>query len=380
MEKLEKSKTTAKAEEKQSILARIKEMEDEISGTKYNKKTQGHIGLVKAKIALLKEKQEKRVASRGGGTGFSVKRSGDATVIMVGFPSVGKSTLLNAITKAKSATAAYAFTTLTCIPGLLEYKHAKIQVLDVPGIIAGAASGMGRGKEVLACAQSADLVLLIIDVFHPEHLPILQKEVYDSHLRLNKRKPTIKIVKKERGGIDMGTTVKLTKIDEATVKDIMQEFRLNNASIVLRDDVDADELIDMIEGNKRYVPAITILNKIDLVDADELERVKKLVKPDICISAEMKLNIEGLKELIFQRLGFIRVFCKEHGKKADMEEPLIMQTPATLKDVCQKLHKDFVSKFTFARVWGRSVKFDGQVIRKLEQELTDKDIVEIHTR
>jgi uncharacterized protein len=380
MEKPEKPKLTAKAEEKQSILARIKEMEDEISGTKYNKKTQGHIGLVKAKIALLKEKQEKRVASRGGGTGFSVKRSGDATVIMVGFPSVGKSTLLNTLTKAKSATAAYAFTTLTCIPGLLEYKHAKIQVLDVPGIIAGAASGMGRGKEVLACAQSADLVMLVIDVFHPEHLAILQKEVYDSHLRLNKRKPVIKIVKKERGGIDLGTTVKLTKLDEATIKDIMQEFRLNNASIVLRDDIDADELIDVIEGNKRYVPAVTILNKIDLVDKDELERVKKLVKPDICISAEMKININELKEVIFQKLGFIRVFCKEHGKKADMEEPMIMQSPTTLRDVCQKLHKDFVSKFTFARVWGKSVKFDGQVIRKLEHELTDEDIVEIHTR
>ena len=211
--------------EKQTILARIKEMEDEISATKYNKKTQGHIGLVKAKIALLKEKQEKRSAGKAKGEGFSVRRSGDATVIMVGYPSVGKSTLLNSLTKAKSQVAAYAFTTLTCIPGLLEYKHSKIQVLDVPGIISGAASGMGRGKEVLACAQSADLVLLVIDVFHPDHLPVLQKEVADAHLRLNRRKPTIKIVKKDRGGIDIGTTVKLTKIDDATIKDIMQEFR-----------------------------------------------------------------------------------------------------------------------------------------------------------
>ena len=369
-----------KQEEKQSVLQKIKELEDELSGTKYNKKSQGHIGLVKAKIALLKEKQERRMASRSGGQGFSVKRSGDATVIMVGFPSVGKSTLLNSLTKAKSATAAYAFTTLTCIPGLLEYKHAKIQVLDVPGIISGAASGMGRGKEVLACAQSADLVLLVIDVFHPEHLPILQKEVYDSHLRLNKRKPTIKIVKKERGGIDLGTTVKQTKLDEASIKEIMQEFRLNNASIVLRDDIDADELIDVIEGNKKYVPSIVILNKIDLVDPQELERVKKIVKPDICISAEMKINIDQLKELIFQRLGFMRVYCKEQGKKADMEEPMIMKSHSTLRDVCEKLHRDFVKKFKFARIWGRSAKFEGQSIRSLEHQLKDEDVVEIHTR
>ena len=369
-----------KPEEKQTILARVKELEDELSGTKYNKKSQGHIGLVKAKIALLKEKQERRIAGKGKSEGFSVRRSGDATVIMVGYPSVGKSTLLNSLTKAKSQVAAYAFTTLTCIPGLLEYKHSKIQVLDVPGIISGAASGMGRGKEVLACAQSADLVMLVVDVFHPDHLPILRKEVSDAHLRLNKRKPTIKIVKKDRGGIDIGTTVKLTKIDKETIEDIMREFRLNNASVVLRDDIDADDLIDVIEGNKKYVPAITILNKIDLVDSAELERVKRIVMPDICISAELKINIEELKELIFERLGFMRVFCKEQGKKADMDVPLIMREGSTIRDVCDKLHRDFVKKFKFARVWGKSAKFDGQVIRSLDHQFKDEDIAEIHVR
>jgi ribosome-interacting GTPase 1 len=108
--------------------------------------------------------------------------------------------------------------------------------------------------------------------------------------------------------------------------------------------------------------------------------VKKLVKPDICISAEMKINIDNLKELIFQRLGFMRVFCKEVGKKADMGEPMIMKSGSNLRDVCEKLHRDFVSKFTFARIWGKSAKFDGQGIRSLDHQLKDEDIVEIHTR
>ena len=368
-----------KPEEKQSILQRVRELEEELSTTKYNKSSQHHVGLVKAKIALLKEKQERRIAGKGKTEGFSVKRSGDATVIIVGYPSVGKSTLLNALTNAKSEVAAYAFTTLTCIPGLLDYKHAKIQVLDVPGIISGAASGLGRGKEVLACAQSANLVMLIVDVFHPEHLPILHKEVYDSHLRLNKRKPTIKIVKKERGGVDIGSTVKLTKLDEGTITGIMKEFRLNNASIVIRDDVDADELIDVIEGNKKYVPAITVLNKIDLVDARELERVKRIVQPDICISAEQGINIGELKDLLFERLRFIRVYCKQQGKKADMDVPLIMLKGSTIKEMCEKLHRDMVRKFRFARIWGRSAKFAGQSIRSLEHKLQDEDVVEVHT-
>jgi small GTP-binding protein len=51
-----------------------------------------------------------------------VLKSGDARVAMIGFPSVGKSTLLSSVTKTESVQAAYEFTTLTCIPGVIEYK------------------------------------------------------------------------------------------------------------------------------------------------------------------------------------------------------------------------------------------------------------------
>ena len=359
---------------------RVKDLEEELSTTKYNKRTQSHIGLVKAKLAKIKEEYQKKAASKGKGEGFTVKRSGDATAIIVGFPSVGKSTLLNAITNANSPVAAYAFTTLTCIPGLLEYNYAKIQVLDVPGIVEGAATGRGRGKEVLACAQSADLVIILLDVYDPSHLDVVKREIYDTGLRLNQKLPQVKISKKARGGIDIGLTVKLTKIDQETIKNILKEFRLENSSIVIREDITDDQLIDVIEGNKKYVPGITVLNKIDMVDEDELKRIKSIVKPDICISAENKVNTEELKDLIFKRLEFMRVYCKEAGKKADMNVPMIMRRNNTLRDMCTKLHKDFVSKFKFARIWGKSAKFEGMILRKLEHVLQDNDIVEIHLK
>lgn len=77
----------------------------------------------------------------GAGDGFEARKAGDARVALIGFPSVGKSTLLNKITGTQSETGAYEFTTLTCIPGVIEYNGSRIQLLDLPGIIEGAAEG-----------------------------------------------------------------------------------------------------------------------------------------------------------------------------------------------------------------------------------------------
>ncbi len=361
-------------------MEQIAELEKELTNTKYNKRTQGHIGLVKAKIAMLKDKERARSSGGAKGLGYSVRKTGDASVIMIGFPSSGKSTLLNAITNANSPVAAYEFTTLNVVPGLLEHKHAKIQVLDVPGIVKGAAMGRGRGKEVLAVMQNADLVIFIVDVFRPEALDVLEQEVYDANIRVNQRKPDIKIVKKSRGGISIGKTVFCPDLDNKTIEGICKEMRLNNVDIVIRTPINADQFIDVIEGTKHYLPGIVVLNKIDAISVEEVYAVKAKIKPDICISADKRINTEMLKDMIFDRLSLMRVYCKQIGKKADMDVPLIMKKGSTLKDMCNKLHKDFVEKFRFAKIWGTSVKFNAQPIQKLKHVIQDKDIVELHMR
>ena len=113
---------------------------------------------------------------------------------------------------------------------------------------------------------------------------------------------------------------------------------------------------------------------------EKLELLKQKLNPDALTSADLGIGIDELKDLIYKKLNFIRIYLKEVRKKADLEEPLIMQDGCTIGKVCAKLHRDFITKFRYARVWGKGAKFPGQRFKKLDKKLQDKDILEIHLR
>lgn len=138
------------------ITEKIKEIEAEMARTQKNKATEHHLGMLKAKLAKLRAQLLNPEKGPGGkGEGFEVSKYGDARIALIGFPSVGKSTILSCLTETESLQAAYEFTTLTCIPGVIHHQGAKLQLLDLPGIIEGAAQGKGRGRQVVAVARTA---------------------------------------------------------------------------------------------------------------------------------------------------------------------------------------------------------------------------------
>lgn len=361
------------------IPEKIKAIEDEMARTQINKATEHHIGLLKAKIAKLKREQEDRATKKSGAKsdGFDVRRTGDATVVFIGLPSVGKSTLLNKLTGAKSEVGAYQFTTLTVVPGIMEYRGAKIQMLDLPGIIKGASSGKGLGKRILSVARSADLVLLVLDVFQPYHEKVLMDELGNIGIRLNRLPPNITIEKSGMGGIAVAQQVKLTSITEKHLRDILHIYGITSARVVIREDVTSEQLADHIAGNISYAKAITVLNKIDLVDAEFLADFKSNLKTEIVdVSANTDLNLDILKETIYQKLKFIRIYMRPKGGETDFEEPLIARAGDTVEDVCNKLHRKMKRQFRYGMVWGRSVKFGGQRVG-LEHTLEDEDVLTI---
>jgi small GTP-binding protein len=194
------------------------------------------LGLLKAKLAKLKREimEGPKGGSGGGQEGFDVKASGDARVGLIGFPSVGKSTLLTKLTGTYSEAAAYEFTTLTCIPGVYNYKGTKVQLLDLPGIIEGAKDGKGRGRQVIGVARTCTCILIVLDVVKPlTHRKIIEYELEGFGIRLNKKPPKIRIKRKDKGGINIMKTMnlELTNMSEETILAICKEYKLSNADI-----------------------------------------------------------------------------------------------------------------------------------------------------
>eukprot|EP00698_Gefionella_okellyi_P020427 TRINITY_DN6400_c0_g1_i1.p1 TRINITY_DN6400_c0_g1~~TRINITY_DN6400_c0_g1_i1.p1 ORF type:complete len:369 (-),score=98.71 TRINITY_DN6400_c0_g1_i1:352-1458(-) len=363
-----------------SVLEKIAEIEHEMARTQKNKATNYHLGLLKAKLAKLRQELLSDVSRGGGGgkgEGFDVSKSGDARIGLIGFPSVGKSTLLTKLTGTQSEVAAYEFTTLTCIPGVIKYKGANIQLLDLPGIIEGAKDGKGRGRQVIAVGRTCNLILIVLDALKPlTHKRIIERELEGFGIRLNKEVPQISFRKKERGGISMSSTVQLTNLDLDTVKAICSEYRVHNADITFRYDASADELIDIIEGNRVYIPALYVMNKIDQITIEELDVLDRL--PHVVpISAHHEWNLDELLERCWEYLDLVRLYTKPRGQQPDYNDPVVLSSKhRSVEDFCNHIHKTILKQFKHALVWGRSAKHNPQKVGK-EHQLEDEDIIQL---
>jgi len=361
----------------------IESIREEIAETPYNKSTEAHIGRLKAKLAEKKEKLQNQ-SSAGGGQGYAVEKHGDATVALVGFPSVGKSTLINALTNADSETGSYEFTTLDVNPGMLQYRGANIQILDVPGLIEGAADGRGGGQEVLSVVRTADLVVFMLSVFEVDQYERLREELYNNKIRLDTEPPSIHIRKRHKNGIQVNKSDSVG-LDEQTIKDVLRENGYVNAEVTVRGDPSIDELIDGMMDNRIYIPSIVAVNKADLIDESYLPTVyENLRSHDIdpeeatFISAEKERGLDGLKERIYDTLGLVRVYMDKPGRGVDYDEPLMLREGATVGDALQKLGGEFEDRFRFARVSGPSAKHDDQQVGT-DHALADEDVLRIIT-
>ncbi|MFB6137702.1 MAG: OBG GTPase family GTP-binding protein [Halobacteriaceae archaeon] len=363
----------------------IEAIEEEIAETPYNKSTESHIGRLKAKLAEKKEQLERQQSGGSGGEGYAVEQHGDATVALVGFPSVGKSSLINALTNADSEVGAYEFTTLEVNPGMLQYRGANIQLLDVPGLIEGAAGGRGGGREVLSVVRTADLIVFVLSPFEIQQYDRLREELYRNKVRLDTEPPSIKVTEKGKGGIDVTASADLS-LSEDVVREVLRERGVVNADVVVREDIDVDRLVDGVMENRVYLPSLVAVNKADLVDESYVDTVtadlrERGLDPEevVFVSAEEERGLDAFCERIWDELGLIRVYMDKPGRGVDYDEPLVLEAGATIDDACAKLGGRFEDRFQFARVTGPSAEHEQQQVGR-DHVLEDEDVLRIGLR
>jgi uncharacterized protein len=291
------------------------------------------------KIAKLKAQMEKvKATKKGSGANLSIKKDGCGQIILVGLPNSGKSHLLNYLTNSDVKEAPYPFTTKKPEVSTMDFKGAKVQLIEVPAVIKGSSKGKANGFQVMSLIRTADAIILLAENKKEEEL--LLNELKESKIYVNKFSPKI-VLKPAPKGISF-TNENHLKISVSQAVELLKTLGVHKASILLNEPTDKSIV---------YKKAITI-------------------------NALSELNKEKLKEKIFNLLNKILVYTKKPGEKADLTSPLVLNKGATIDDLANSLHKDFAKKFKYACVTG-STKYENQRVSK-EYVLHNNDLVEIY--
>jgi ribosome-interacting GTPase 1 len=303
---------------------KIKALEVMMAVVPKHKGTEKIRGQLKSRMAKLKEELQKRPTVGRAEQAYNIKREGAAQVVLLGLPNSGKSSLLSRITNAASEVADYPFTTQRPIPGMMKFENLQIQLVDTPPV---QLDHIEPGFPNLI--RNADALLLLVDLTED---PIFQMEI------------------------------------------LLQELSDMKIKVVGKGPIPS------LEIGWASLRALLVGNKCDAKNAMEAyQRFESYFRgtfPILPFSAKEGMNFDELRKEIYQILDIIRVYTKVPGKEADLMEPVILKRGSRVEDVALSVHKDFLAKLRYAKIWG-SGKFDGQMVKR-DYLVNEGDVIELH--
>jgi len=309
------------AKEPDEKLAILEEMLATIPKHKGTDKMQADI---KRRIAKLRESQSQSKRTGKSSGHDHVPREGAGQVAMIGPPNTGKSSLLTVLTNARPEVAEYPFSTLVPVPGMMAYEDVSIQLLDLPPI-----TPEYTEPWVFSLIRGCDVGLVVLDASDGDLI--------------------------------------LDELEE--LRGLLEEKHLRLVVVV---EEETDERI-------REIPTGIVLNKADLAPLEAVKRLAERLPFPVCgTSAATGSGTDALRRRVFEALHVVRVYTKMPGKKPDMTEPYTLAEGSTALDAVGTVHRDFVERLKYVRIWG-SGRFEGQQV-PADHRLEDGDIVEIHLR
>jgi small GTP-binding protein len=275
---------------------------------------------LKRRIARLRTEVQQRKKGARGKPFFQIDKEGAGQVVLVGGPNVGKSMLLAALTNAEPEVADYPFTTRAPQPGMSTFENVQIQLVDLPPVTPEFAEGW-----LFGIIRTAEAAVLVVDLSSDELLS--------------------------------ETEAVLDQLAAANIR-------------FISDRIDS-------QGDKT---TLVVANKLDARGAgNRLALLREFLGgrlPVLPVSATAGTGLDALREQLFRLLGVIRIYSKPPGRKVDLSAPFILKQGATVLDAAEAVHKDFVAKLKYARLWGGDT-YQGQMVGR-DHILKDGDILELH--
>ncbi len=300
----------------QEKLLALEEMLATIPKHKGTEKMQADL---KRRIAKLRAQMQQRKSATRGRPFSHVDKEGAGQITLVGAPNVGKSALLRALTNAQPEIADYPFTTRVPLPGMMMYENVQVQLVDLPPITAEFTEGW-----LFGIIRTADAAALVVDL----------------------------------------------STDDILAQTEQVQALLGQAKLVIAAGArEPHEKRGMVVANKLDAPgAAARLALLREVVGDSL--------PVFPVSAVHGTGVEDLRRALFGLLGVIRVYSKPPGRKADTSTPFTLRRGATVLDAAEAIHKDFVARLRYARLWGGD-EYQGQRVGR-DHVLEDGDVLELH--
>jgi ribosome-interacting GTPase 1 len=317
-EEEKKLRAARSPEEKAAILETLLRIIPKHKGTE---KLQADL---KRRLAKTRTQQGKRSGGSRRGDEHHVEKEGAGQVVLAGLPNVGKSQILDAMTKASPQIADYPYSTLKPLPGMARFQNVWIQLLDIPPMLWEATDTW-----VSNILRNADAICLVTELIDD---PVGQAEI------------------------------------------LLEEMQNRKVPLLRRDDAPG-EATHGLYPKRLFITG----TKLDLPEADEGAAALKTAfgaSYDVVnVSARDGIGTDAFLAAAFRSLDKVRVYAKTPGKKPDLENPFVFRKGTTVIEMAREIHKDFEKNYRSARIYSED-KYNGQKVGK-DFALRDGDVIEL---
>lgn len=379
----EAQKKLAEYQSAKRIEDKIRVLEEALSLIPDHKGTEKLRRQIKTTLAKLRRELESKKAVKTTRQDlFYIRKEGAAQVTFLGVANSGKSTILSTITNAKPQIGAYQLTTTRPTPGMLLYNDVEIQLVELPSILTEELDETAFTTRSIAFARNSDLIAITLN----GALSLVDQfrrivEMLDEHgIVLRRKKAEIVIEKKDSGGIRL-VVLGDFKGTQNDVKMILNNVGIKHAVVKIYGDATLDDLEEQAIRDSVYKRCIVVIGRADMVKSkEEVEEIKHAVSeyeiPLVPYSiAVLDKSASLLRETIYANLDLIRVYTQKNGILG--EKPVVLPKGSTVYQLAQLIHRELAEKLHYARVWGKSVKIQGQQVGP-NHVLADGDLVEIY--